>query len=711
MRGRFWIPFIILAALLLVGGYVAAFHILHIEQRARNYIIRRVASELGADFEISSLSISPWFIGFRDVRLSLKNLPLTVEAKRIRIGFDLTALIRNRFRPAEGVEQIFVEYPKFIWSSGAADSSMQNLWTKSAIVIPIQKLPSMFIDFSNGSFFLENSGALTKIAGNVAGWMDGRAGQSGEIKLEGEILSATRNARCTGVFRRDRETAVFDIEVKSCDLARDELKPLLKRITVPSGKLDASFHLEQREQKLNWGGAFQLAGCSFRLRDSIFGMDDITASGSFGNSEIRFDTLSGRIWGVTPRMKGSLRLLPKPYLELAAEMENVSVADLFAEISPGLKKHPEGKVNAEFRITGPLDSFTVEALFSSGMIAYRNERCDQVSVKVHAEPDRIRIERAVATVRGYRVSIDGVVSGGLNARKRNLLISAGAKEIGANGKEYRIKLQGTADPRDRSMTAEYDFAHQNDSDPVPGHLSGMVSLTKDELGFSCLNTFASVTGRITNLFSKPYTRSRITLTRFPVMKYSGGEDGGPLLNGTVDVSGTAERLTCDGSIGLSGQHDLKAMLTGKADISAPFRPSRKITANIRISDFRILHSAPHAFDASLHSDSTFTLATVTDDAGSAQMLVRAMRHQGGLSGYLHLRSYPMEQIIAIFKDDDFNYHGRLTGSLQLGGTVQKPLFFSPQPIQVDSLNIDTLDRLSGSGFVSGRLGELKFDRV
>ena len=97
MKSRVWVLILFILLITIIGSYIAAFRILNINQRVGDYLSENISQSLGVHFTSFSISVLPWAIIIRDANLQLDGVPLNIEVKRIRIGFSLVTLLKNRF--------------------------------------------------------------------------------------------------------------------------------------------------------------------------------------------------------------------------------------------------------------------------------------------------------------------------------------------------------------------------------------------------------------------------------------------------------------------------------------------------------------------------------------------------------------------------------------------------------------------------------------
>ncbi len=286
-------------AVVLVGGYVGLFRVLQINERVKEYLVHRIASELNVDIHVSSLSFSPWRVGFNDVSLRIPDLPLTFEAKSVRLGFRFSRLVKSGFRPAPGAEELFLDRPRFIWALSDSDSVSSDFTLKRFPELPIRMLPRFMMNLNDGAILASRNGSRLLIADRMSGWFDARE-DTGRLRLEARVLSTGMNAGCEGSFDRTRNTLAADVDITKCDLAREALDVLTGSIRTESGMADLHIRMDQKEGNVHLAGSFGVANASFSLKDTDVRMHGIYLAGRITEHDVTLYSASGTYRGITP---------------------------------------------------------------------------------------------------------------------------------------------------------------------------------------------------------------------------------------------------------------------------------------------------------------------------------------------------------------------------------------------------------------------------
>ena len=689
----------------------------------RAHIVEILTPYLGGDFDVSSVYISPWSFGIRDARIKLSDVPLKIIAKRIRIEFNIFTVLKNRLRFESGTEGIYFEEPRLFWSFDTNNVIPDTFPVLGKSEISLSDLPFMRINIVRGSVIFTRGDSTLVFANNINGWMDGFQSPRVMLNMEGEVLSEEINTTCKGSFDRINKRVSLDIASAQCDISRKGINIISGDIYPESGSLDVTVHIEKSYKSFTLDGTYSIQKGSFLLKDSHIIVNDVSTKGRIKGDELVFESLTGKVWGVSPEMSGQIKLRPSLTFNLVLNAENIDLPTVLSELKPEIKEYPNGHVNLTSTAQGSLHDLSVNTTLSSDSLWYHNNKIYDTVVKLEVADGNMTLKHFGALYRGFRFEGHGEtkkLSPPLNlaAMGENINLIVNAYNLRDPEKIYNINVKGNARPDKKEYYAHFDLTVnriytskiRNTENSVLDTLSGSFSLINEKLKYNLGNSFLSFSGTADNIFNEAAFSSKLTLTQFPVLKIFGVHDIDFFADGSGNIDGNLEKMSLAGGFRIQSGKNLNSQLSGEATIQDIFSDSRTISVNANILNHNIYYSQPTSWKLSTHSDSLSTTAVLIDPDG-AEMKINALHTTGGLSGYLILDKFPLERFIDIFKQEEFSYKGKLTGKIVLGGIFKEPYFISPDRILIDDLNVGGLNFLSGTGYVSGNFDELAFTDV
>jgi hypothetical protein len=699
-----------LAVVILIGGYVAVFRILQVDRRVTTSLVSRISGELNAAVDISSISVSPWNVGFHHVKVRFRAIPVVFEADAVRLGINPVHLIKNGFRPVNGIEELFLDSPKVTWTLSPSDTSSSSFSMKKIPEITVKNLPFLMVNIKNGSVLVSRNDTVLTVAERVNGILDGRSRGAATFRVEAGMLSGKKNARCSGRFERNMNGAAVDFTADGCDLSTRSLNVLTGSIQTKKGMLDLELHLLQKDGKVTCNGRYSVSKTELTIEGPGLNVRDIFMEGRVNEREILFDYAGGEVAGFLPRVKGSLVFFPTPILSVQGETEAGDLAVLFATVMPKMKEIPRGKVKLHALLGGPLDDLSLTAVMSSKAVSFRGADFSDADVSFLARKNEIAVDRLRFSANGFRVNARGTIRGDSRGRVRAFTLDSAVNGVTDRSLSFSLRLKGTADPRTSIYTADYEYARaQAEGDPF-SRMQGTLTLSGDLVSFTGANPLVSCSGKAAHAFSHPEIDGRVTLMHFPVQRYLGLDSTSVMLNGSAEVSGTKEACAFSGDFTLEAGTFFRTAVSGKGTCVNPLARTRSITVDASLAEFRALKSAPVTLSASVRSDSASTEALVRNPEHTMELSVRAEAVSRALSGHLKLAGFPLEFIIGLFADPT-GYSGKLTGDAEFGGTLDHPNFQTPLPLVAEELTLGKIGRWSGTSKISGNLDELLFSEV
>jgi len=733
VKGRKWIPILICAIVLVLGGFTFAIRFLHVDERVRASINETVSRYLGTEFEASSVYILPWSIGVRDARLRLSDTPITVEVERLRITFNLFSLILDFFSTGEihlpaSTRTVFFQEPRFLWHLGEENAGAVReppLHRKPPLP------PSLRISIVDGSLAFARGDSTLILANGIQGELASSPGgltQAIEkFDMTGRVLSDERNTILSGAFNRADSSFSLFVRCAGCDFASGNLSLLTGDIRPGSGTFDFTISMiSDRNGAATIDGSYSVADGSFLLQESGIRFDEVHAEGAISEREILLDSLTGSVLNIRPKISGALKLEQQPMLTLSLDASDISLSSLLAELYPDKETYPAGFLDCAATIEGPLGDLKIRATVSSDSLAYRDIRLKNLTATMGFSGRTVEFETFGADYGGYSIRgrgkvADLITQGSDSPAASDFGLSATAVKRGAGeSSSFSLALTGRARPRDNDYNATFtvrlpsgrDVSRNAPPDDIGeiverfNTLKGSLHLADDALSFAVENDYVGVTGTADRLFDGAAVAGEFTVRGLPVPACAGIGGASFILDGGGAVTGGPDRLVVDGDYRVTGEN-LDTRFTANTIVENALLPSRTLYVKADLYRHHLRYSHAMNWRVTASVDPSAATLTVSEPSG-ADLWVTASHDTGELDGALRLSDFPLEWIIDIFKRESFSHRGVINGVVEIGGTVRDPLVRSPEPLTVTGLNIGGLDDLTGVVDFSGGLDELNF---
>lgn len=715
MKGRTWVLFLILILVMFSAAVMVSIERYHLDSMVRDYINRTVSRQLGGEFESTSFFITPFSFGLRNASIRLSETPVSVLAERVRVEFNLWSIIKNSFRIVSGTRNIYFDEPTIIWRLGEESVSTTHRGFSPDTELSLTDIPSVRIHLIRGSFIFSRGDSSLTFTDNVSGYLDARSDEEMHINAHGSILSDSLNTVFSARINRKTGNAVFDVTGKQCDMSRRNLELVTGDIVPSSGMIDFHLSLEKNGNEYNRSGEFVVRGGAFTMKEAGITVSDIGIDGSIDGDEVFFPAVSGNIFGISPELNGVLRLKPKAELNLSLTAGNVNIGQAVKEVFPELENYPEGVTDLAASIHGSLDDIVVTVNLHSEKLSYDTEEIQDFDLRATISNGKLNLERIQGRMKDYRLAGRGrsSIMADRNGR-RDFALFLRADPSASDGRPLTLTLNGSGRTEAEDYSASYRFsmlsANANGVSAIGDSLDtfdGHLRLRKDILEFTAENSVASLTGSALDIYDRCSIDADLVVRRFPLLHYTGFNPEAFLIEGKNKITGTIDSLYIRSNLALHAGENINSLMTSETHIYNPFGEGRNVAFNAVLDNHHLRFSHPLKWDVRIRSNNSNTTAVVHDPSGA--LLSLDVRHNTGeLRGTLDLDGLPLEWIIDIFVREEFSHRGKLKGRAVIGGTIDNPHFTTPERIQATDLKLGGLDRLTGSGYVSGHFGELAF---
>ena len=367
MKGRTWVlVFIVFIALAFGGIWLTVKHY-SLDRLLRERINEIVSLHIGGDFESSAIYITPFSFGLRDVHLRLSEIPLAIEAKRIRIEFNIISLLKNKFSFASGTRNVFLDEPRFVWNLTDKNGNNGPIDFDVETEISLPSLPFVRINIVKGAFQFSRDDSTLVLVDDIGGWLDSTSDTDIFINAEGKLLSDSINTTFTSRIQRETRTIGLEISSTGCDLSRPNIELITGDIVPESGHLNFHLTAEKLDKDVTQTGDFFIDSASFYIRESGIYVENIDAEGSIENSVLLFKSVTAEIMDVKPELKGEITLRPNVEIGLELSADDVNVGEVFPRIFPNLSAYPTGSASFVSTVEGPLRDLVVSVDMTSDL--------------------------------------------------------------------------------------------------------------------------------------------------------------------------------------------------------------------------------------------------------------------------------------------------------------------------------------------------------
>lgn len=700
MKGRIWVIIIFGLIFILIAGYFAAFSYFDVNGRVSRYLAGQISKTIGADLTGFSVSVMPWAIKIKNVKLQVNNYPLQIEAKSLSARFSLLAFLSNG-RP-EISAKIYLDHPVFRWFTGKDFSIAKKENSGKNVKLSVKNFPSIQFFMENGSVVFQSGDSTFIFADRMSGWVDGFKKGDAEINFQGRILSQKINMKCKGYINRENDIFRLDINSDKLNISTPGIRILTGDVIPYSGTMSFTVLAFRENGKFGLNGEYLIDDGAFSLKNGNFLMSEIAARGKMNENGISFDSVVGKVWGVQPELQGNVVFSPVPALNIKLKAENVNLADFASEVFPDYKEYPKGILGLTAEISGPLKNLTARADLKSDKLEFKKNIVNNVSLSLNFEPDFIELNGFSALYKGYKFKGNGITHKGTAKGFNDFVLNCAIFPKPSELKSYSVALKGRANPSKKLFSTDFTIKLPEKDNRITGNLS----LDKETLNYTFGDEWITLNGSAEDIFKRPKINSSYRFNKTPILRYL-GRDNDLFINGNGTIKGFPEELDVDGDLSINWSNNINSKLRGKAVISNISNDSRNFNFNGEMYDTRLRYSKPLLWSVSAKSDSGGIRVSAFDKTGIS-LSMRVSTVDASIAGILDMKEYPLESLIDMFRKDEFTEKGILTGKAVVSGKIDKPRFSTPDPVKAEKLFLAGIDRMNGTCRISGGFDELHF---
>lgn len=695
---------------MLVGsiiGYHAADRVYRIRDRISDYLIDRVSEFLGSGFEASSISVLPWAVSIKDARIRLREMPVTVTISRIRIGFNLFDLLAHRLNPLYGTDEIYLDRPRFTWMLNGSAGHETKLPFDEIPVFTFNDLPEIMVNIDRGSFVITRRDDSIVLAEDISGLLDARQKDALVLHVKGKILSDVDNTQLSGYLNRHNDSYTMTFASDGVDLTRGNLALLTGDITPVGGRLSLTVDALQKDNHVSIDGGFSLTGGAFDIQQLNTGIRNITVRGALNEREIVLDDMTGMVWGVTPEMSGRLTLGQSPRLEFNLTAQDFEVSRLITDLFPDFEDAPTGEMDINARLEGPLRDIAISADFSADTLTFRGQRTRNLTAAFALNNREVAIKRSSFSYNGMNLGLSGLYNFE-NETQHTFKTHLNVAGKSNTADRYEISLSGTKNPTKDQAKADYTLTRFQAGENERERVTGELSLDDTRLTATLKHKKLSVYADFADIYDDPFIRADIAMNDFSPGLLFGGAYNDLVVSGSSKIEGTQQSLDITGNAGVVYGEHYRGDISAVAGIEDVFGENRRYEIDADISNLFVWYSSPMEMRCVVRGDNLGTHAEA-HYPGGVDLMVWVSGSNDRIDGRCYLNDFPLEDIIDIARKEEFSHRGRISGELNIDGTLTYPTFVSEGMVKVEDLKIGGLDLLLGTTKVSGSFRELHFN--
>lgn len=197
MRSRPWILVLALMVALFALIMYHGWSLFNANERIKNYLISQLEPVFGDNCKIKRLDMALGAIHLKDVEVEFKNSRYKLAVKDLRIGYNLTNLIKSGFKPQKSPQDILLVNPQLTITfiskekktiANSKDQNYQEHWNTMRDLDFLKR-----ITISKGSIVYEDSAHYqTSLANEISGWISTLNAGQAKARLTGNLFQSKK---------------------------------------------------------------------------------------------------------------------------------------------------------------------------------------------------------------------------------------------------------------------------------------------------------------------------------------------------------------------------------------------------------------------------------------------------------------------------------------------------------------------------------------
>jgi len=410
MRSRRWILiialFVAFTALVIYHGW----NLFKVNERIKNYVLIKLKPALGGDCQIEKLEMALGAVHLKNVKINFKDNNFSLWVEDIRVGLNLTSVVKNGFHPQKIPHDIlFIKpyltirfFPRIKSQNSASDFSVAGVssgkyweWFKN-----IDFIKRITISKGRISYADSINHHKVQLAHDVNGWLSSKNGGNVSARLVGKVLNSPNyNLLMTAsidVIRARLE--LFNIKLNNYKWQEKIPVFIPDHFNIRQGTIDGTISLANKKSSSNgfdiWGKV-SLTDGSFQISNKNLYFDNININAEIKEwNRIVVESSSLLLNGSPFIISGNIKNLLDPRLELTLESKNFNIKENLDYMLPKSRINVRGYSNVAFQITSTFNNPTVKGQLSCSKLAIDNK-------VLHQFKSKFTFEASIFQIRGF----------------------------------------------------------------------------------------------------------------------------------------------------------------------------------------------------------------------------------------------------------------------------------------------------------------------
>lgn len=423
MRTRKWVLvitlFVAFTSLVIYHGW----NLLQVNERAKNFLIKKVQSILGENCHIEKLDMTLGAVHLKGIAITLKDSSVSLHVQDIRLGLNLISLIKNGFRPQRIPHDIIFVKPHLIirhhFHAAESDNDVDSVSAANATEKYLQQAKELDfikrITISKGSVsYFDSTRREVLLAHDVNGWLSLQDIENSSLRLVGKIFqSQSFNLIVTGevdVLRSNLD--LLNIQVNNFEWKERMPVFIPDYFDVKQGQINGTVIISQQNfpnQKYHISGEVSVSDGTIQITDRSLFFSDINIAADLQNSDCIFHNSSFLFNGSPMLLAGKINNIFDPALELTLQSDRFNLNSAFKQVTQRTQLNVRGNSSLLLNMTDSFENPTIDGKISSSKLTVDGTDIKNINAHIAFKDTIFQLTNIAGNIDGMKILGSGSI--------------------------------------------------------------------------------------------------------------------------------------------------------------------------------------------------------------------------------------------------------------------------------------------------------------
>ncbi len=367
MRARRWILVISLLMAFTVLVIYHGWNLFKVNERIKSYVLSQLKPVMGTGIRIQKLEMSLGAVHFREV--SFRNDNVLLRIHDVRIGFNFTRLIKNKFRPHQIPHDVLLIQPELIFlknplvdrSPVSSDSSLlssgqKKIWSEIAAVDFLKR-----ITLSRGTigYFDSLNNQQILLARDLNGWLNSSEIGTVAARFVGKLFQSNSYNLILNGNINIAQQSLERLEATINNFEWHNRLPLIvsEDIEIRQGSINATLALSKSktvQDNFDLSGAISLSDGVIHIANRGLYFDAIQLSGHLKEHDFIIEQAECQLNGSRVVIEGKLHNIFAPVMDFTLTADEFNWQKNLQSLAPNSRIRLRGTSQFVLKVTEPL---------------------------------------------------------------------------------------------------------------------------------------------------------------------------------------------------------------------------------------------------------------------------------------------------------------------------------------------------------------------